>query len=465
MRTKKLLAVCLSAVCAVTVAGALAACNDGEEEKPNTPEITEETLCTGIWDTPVINDPSGRHNFVAFHEDGIFYHSQYGGGMQDAGYWKLVKEEITFNLFTDYVTPGLSEGEKEWNATEATAYVELTNFDGTPYTTTKDADATDPNVATNKFAIYDDGTNGLAVYGIWYSNTRYIWDEDSDHTAEDETPVELCTYVVPGDVFQKVAINHNGATINLGSEAEDGAAWKYDAATRTYTITKEDGTTATLAVSEDGATAVYTGGDTTMTLNNEDAQPPEEEGPEAIVEVADSTGVFTLGFFNDGSYSVAASFGGQTQTMQEGKWSLSIPYFTVGSFETMMTGGDVTVTLSVTTTSGETSLSFTLTTAQLTTLSQTEISEPEPIVESTKDYFTLEFYADGSYKVVASMGGTEMEMKTGTWSLSIPTLTVDGTEYTMSADGVTVNLPLTTSQGAMDYAFMLTRDQLMALNG
>ena len=78
--------------------------------------------------------------------------------------------------------------------------------------------------------------------------------------------------------------------------------------------------------------------------------------------------MMTLSFYNDGTYDVVAGVSGQTQTMQEGEWSLNIPYFTVGAFETMMTGGDVTVTLTITTTGGDMPFSFILTTEQLTAL-------------------------------------------------------------------------------------------------
>ena len=105
--------------------------------------------------------------------------------------------------------------------------------------------------------------------------------------------------------------------------------------------------------------------DQLTTLSQTEIVEPELE---ALVQQADSTGMMTLNLYEDGTYEVIASLGEQVQTMQTGNWSLSIPYLTIGTFETMMTGGDVTVTLTITTGSGDMQFSFTLTTDQLLAL-------------------------------------------------------------------------------------------------
>ncbi len=409
----------------------------------------ELTLTDGIYISDPIDMGSGRgnaYNYVRFHGDGIFYYAQMansstpGGGLgQEAGYYEVIEESYTFDDCT-----GTEIVERV-----ADSYIVLTNFDGTPCNIRAvDSGAT----MTNEIPLYED-----ALYGIWYDNMKYSHDGDPDFTIEQETLVAVAEFIDPSNL---VSIGHNGM-FDDGIAFDEGE-WSYDEDTRTYTLTGAYGT-ATLVVSEDGATAVYTCGETTMTLNNADAA--QEGEVTAVVEVKDGSGMFTLGFYNDASYTVTASFGGQTQEMASGTWTLAIPTLTIDETDYTMTSEGITVAFTLTTSQGASEFTFALTRDQLVTLSQTEILEPEPVVESTSDFFTLAFYADGCYKVVAAMGETVQEMTSGTWSLAIPTLTIDETDYTMTSEGITVTLSITTSQGPVDYDFTLTRDQLLALNG
>lgn len=414
----------------------------------------ELTLTDGIYISDPIDMGSGRgnaYNYVRFHDDGIFYYAQMansstpGGGLgQHAGYYEVVEEEYTFTDET-----GETPVERV-----ADSYILFTNFDGTDFNLKADSSVPASNIAP----MLDD-----CLYGIWYDDMKYSHDGDPDFTIEQETLVAVAEFIDPSNPFNVVSIGHNGM-FDDGIAFDEGE-WSYDEDTRTYTLTGAYDT-ATLVVSEDGATAVYTCGETTMTLNNADSA--QEGEVSAVVEVKDTTGMMTLSFYNDGTYQVVAGASGQTQTMQEGEWSLQIPNLTIGAFETMMTGGDVTVTLTITTTGGDMQFSFTLTTDQLTTLSQTEIVEPEleALVQQADStgMMTLNLYEDGTYEVIASLGEQVQTMQTGNWSLSIPYLTIGTFETMMTGGDVTVTLTITTGSGDMQFSFTLTTDQLLALN-
>lgn len=452
---------------------ALAACNGNEEDPPETThtqhvdanddgvcdecgepmqgettEPEELTLTDGIYISDIIGGNRG-YNYVRFHENGVFYYAFManaetpGGGQAQAGYYEVVEEELTFEDKTD---------ESQTVERTADSYIVLTNFDGTPCNLRA---VNSGETMTNQIPLYDD-----ALWGIWYDDMKYSHDGDPDFTIDQEMAIAVAEFVDPENSFNTVSIGHNGMFDD--NIAYDEGEWTYDDATRAYTLTGSYGT-ATLVVSEDGATALYTCGDTQLTLNNVNAEVSDEVT--AVVEQTDTTGMMTLSFYNDGAYSVTAA----GQEVSSGTWSLEIPYLTVGSFNTMMTGGDVTVELAITTTQGEMTFSFILSTDQLTTLSQTEIVEPEleALVQQADStgMMTLNLYEDGTYEVIARLGEQVQTMQTGNWSLSIPYLTIGAFETMMTGGDVVVTLTLTTGNGDMQFSFTLTTDQLLALNG
>lgn len=484
MKTKRVLLCGLSAAMLAAAALGFAACGDGDEEHTTHPDENGDGICDiggeqlttpdpdptpdpdddevtmtdGIYLSDPIDMGSGRgnaYNYVRFHEDGIFYYAQMaqpstpGGGMSAAGYWEIVEESYTF-------FDGTSNKEMTVDS-----YIAFTNFDGTLYgihQTNGGQEGASPEY-DNKVPMVDD-----ALLGVWYSNMKYTHVLDNeDYTLEDETDIEVAYFVKEVGAADGLILNHTGTFEDLVSDTMDiyDGTWTYDAATRTYTLTDDD-LTAKLTVSEDGMTATYVDfkGNTQELVSNNYT----EEGE--VTAVVQSTNMFfTLSFYNDGTYDVVASISGQTQEMASGVWSLAIPTLTLDGTDYTMTSDGIEVTFALTTSQGTSDYNFVLTRDQLVMLSQTEILAPEPIVEATKDFFTLAFYADGTYKVTAAMGELVQEMLSGTWSLTIPTLTIDETDYTMTSDGITVTLSITTSQGPVNYDFSLTRDQLLALNG
>lgn len=421
-------------------------------------------MTDGIYISDPIDMGSGRgnaYNYMRFHEDGIFYYGQMaqpstaGGGMSAAGYWKTVEESYTFYN-------GVAVSDKEITVGEMTvsSYIELTNFDGTPYNnhqTNGDAGNNASPVYDNKYPMMND-----VLLGVWYADLAYTHDVDNEtYTIDKETAIEVAYFVKTPGESDGLILNHTGAFEDLVSSEEDiyEGSWSCNVATRTYTL-KDGNKTATLVVSEDGMTAEYT--DFTGTKQNLYSVNYTEGVKEVLKVTANS--FFNLSFYNDGTYKVWAEMGGQTSEFTTGKWSLTIPTLKIDTTDYTMTADGVSLSFTVTTSNGDTPLSFALSRDQLVALSQVTIIEAKPIVEVTSAFFKLGFYADGTYKVIAEMGTTVQEMKTGTWSLTIPTLTVDEANYTMSADGVTVKLSLTTSQGSNEYDFVMTRDQLLALN-
>lgn len=480
---KKLLIAMLLALSMAFGAVAFVACDNGEEppETTHTEHIDADgdgkcdecgtdmggepvtpgklTLTDGIYICDPIDMGSGRgnaYNYIRFHENGIFYYAQMansstpGGGLgQEAGYYEVIEEDLTFEDKTD---------ESQTVERTAESYIVLTNFDGTPCNIRA---VNSGETMTNEIPLYED-----ALYGIWYDNMIYRHDGDPDFTIDQETLIAVAEFVDPSNSFNTVSVGHNGRFDD--NIAFDEGEWSYDEATRTYTLTGEYDT-ATLVVSEDGTVAVYTCGETTMTLNNTDA--PQSGEVTAAVEVSDATNMFTLGFYNDGSYAVTASFGGQTMEMTSGNWSLTIPTLTLDETDYTMSSDGITVSLTLKTSQGEGEYTFALTREQLIELSEVEIISPEPEIETLVQQadetgmMTLSFYNDGTYDVVAGVSGQTQTMQEGEWSLNIPYFTVGAFETMMTGGDVTVTLTITTTGGDMPFSFILTTEQLTALNG
>lgn len=250
----------------------------GEAMQPETPEPEELALTDGIYICDPIDMGSGRgnaYNYIRFHEDGIFYYAQMansstpGGGLgQEAGYYEVVEEELTFEDKTD---------ESQTVERTAGSYIVLTNFDGTPCNIRAvNSGAT----MTNQIPLYED-----ALYGIWYDNMIYRHDGDPDFTPDQETLVAVAEFIDPSNSFNTISIGHNGSFDN--NISFDEGEWSYNETTRTYTLTGAYGT-ATLVVSEDGYSATYTSGDTVKELAS----------PSALEVVDEFTGSFTVsGFF------------------------------------------------------------------------------------------------------------------------------------------------------------------------
>lgn len=479
MKAKKWLIGGLTAAMLASMTFGLAGCGDNKE--PDTPpkessqesddvsreepgqETPEVKMTDGIYMCEELAGSDGKLNFMRFHEDGIFYYAfmanaeNPGGSTSAAGYWRVVEESYTYRFYVDDT------------ATEYTvdSYIELTNFDGTPYENhmTSDPGSEKPEF-DNKYPLKDD-----SLWGIWYSNIEYAHVLDNTvFTQEKESDKVVAEFVQEAGKADSVKLSHTGVFEDYISDLDKiyRGTWSYTAASRTYTLKTEDGDTAELVISAEGETADYTDFKGAKQELVDAAAKPAASEIEAVVEAQKD--YFTLGFYNDGTYKVIAEVQGQTQEMKSGTWSMEIPYLTIDENDPIqMTGGDVTVTLPIATSGGDVDFDFVLNIEQLTTLSTTEIVAPESaaqaLAEVQKDYFTLAFYEDGSYKVAAAMGEEIREMKAGSWSLAIPTLTVDETDYTMTAEGITVTISIPTSGGDQDFEFELTRDQLLQLNG
>ena len=192
-----------------------------------------ETLVEGIWEYTY-----ARVDTLVFHEDGIFYHSKFSGGLQSAGYWRLVEgtEERTW---TEYNGDLNDKGITEFKSKD---YLVLTNFDGSVY-------VNDQSDSKGEYPIY----NG-EIRDVSYAGSQYVHKADGTIT---EVPQTVAEYIVEGNAAFSVSLGHNGQFTDFvdGVNLIEGT-WSYDAATRTYTL-KSTGGTATLTISEDGETAVY----------------------------------------------------------------------------------------------------------------------------------------------------------------------------------------------------------------
>lgn len=426
---------------------AFAACSSDPEDDTggtgddSSTEITEEYLCTGIWETVVSNDPSGRSNYLAFHEDGIFYHALLDNSMSTAGYWELVTEEIEVKVYASQVVDSYDD----YTAATASAYLVLTNFDGSEYGNSDDSE-------DNIYPIYED-----AIWRPWYDTLAYEHNTDSDHTSADETAVEIVKFVKEDAVSEGITIAHNGATVEVGDDFIEGASWTYDSSTNTYTITLDEGT-ATLTVSDDGLTAVYTSVDGTQISL---VDPDSLSGVTTLVSVADTDGIYTLTFYSDGTYEMAYG----SSTMLSGTWSWTDPcYLYLDDTMYQVTSSPYDLVVEFSSSSGTTySATFSLSADNMTALSTGEAEAQEVVALSDTNMggmYTLTFMDDGTY-AMTMVYGTVVE---GEWSWTSPCyLYLDETANMVTGTPFTLTVSFTSGETTYEVTFSLTAFDLTQL--
>ena len=229
--------------------------NPNNPDNPNTPTATlRESIVKGAWESEVYGDESHvLQDDVVFHDDGIFYTTSFGGANQAAGYWTLTEEEKALTYYADYE---LTDDDAETYTFPA--YVTLTKFNGDPYTTNDEV--MDEFKEQGIYGIKDD-----VLYGVMYQAMRFY---HKPNKTVNEIAITVDSFF-NGEEAYSLDFGHNGKYEDFITGELYSGTWKYNSATRTYTLTDTTGGgTATVVVSEDGNTAVYKRGDQEITITN-----------------------------------------------------------------------------------------------------------------------------------------------------------------------------------------------------
>lgn len=284
---KKVLATILSLALATSVGVALVACG-GDNNKPNGTTCTqhvdtnpkdgkcdncgkamsnepgktvlsEAELLKGVWETPQYGDAShALKDYVAFHEGGIFYWRAQGDKNPSAG-------NYTFTLETGNVTNTIDPSNGDAYTINVEGWVTLTTFKGEPVVPTGDT------FQDGKYPIaYDADEKQYVLFGIHYGDMRFTHVPDRTHSYDDEDPITIASYSAAGSTVQKVELGHNGKYTDMATGDYYEGSWSYNATTKTYTLTDDDGSTATIVESANGAFGAYKRGETELELNNDD---------------------------------------------------------------------------------------------------------------------------------------------------------------------------------------------------
>lgn len=240
--------------------------------------------------TPEGRDP--MYNFVHFYDSGVFYSSAYGGGQYEVGFYEVTEEPREYE-----------DGDGNMHTVPQT--ILMKKLDGSEYAT----------------VAYDAAQGIIGDFAPLYNN-EYVQNLEPDEGKIAENGVALYEYIVEGDDYAMVGINHNG-TYQDSVEAIVEGTWTLDQ--NVYTLTDGDeGDVYTLTLSEDGFSAEYKMPDgtvRTLLLVRE---------PEAVMVFAGAASSDVLGevtatirCYDSGEAVLEMTVSGSTQSMPGGTWKLA----------------------------------------------------------------------------------------------------------------------------------------------
>ena len=211
-----------------------------------------------------------------FHADGTFYYSKLNDGSQTAGTWELVEGELEYTVDEETFT--------------AQQYFVFTHYDG----------------FVEQVPFVDDVLYNLQIQGF---ASNFTHNKEGIIAPEDEFPVTVFEYVLEGDDYSTIKLQHNGFYVDTIDAYYEGT-WTLDSGTYILQPDGEEGS-GSLVLSEDGLTAVYTGIDG----NEFDVALPVSEGPLVVMMFEGEQ--LTMDVYDDGTCE--AFFGGTSAVV--GTWS------------------------------------------------------------------------------------------------------------------------------------------------
>ncbi len=352
-------------------------------EETQEPEAVEEAAdvpdyCVGYFERWA---GGGEYqNILVLHTDGTFYYSKMNESAFTAGTWELVDGEKEYAYFEN-------EGDEEEKTATADQYFVFNHYDGTV-----------EEVAYANDMIYD-----VTVTGF---KSDFEHAKDKTLAPEDETPVTVVEYMLEGDEYSTLQIQHNGYYADTINEYMEGT-WTVEGNTFTLIPDGED-STATLVTSDDGS-AVYTaldGTESTLML-------PVDDGPAVVMTFEGES--LTMDVYSDGTCQIL--YGGSPAGA--GTWSYANYAFslTLEDVEVPVTMEEGTHAFVFDYSIGDGQLQDTLR-VESSVWGTADLSGAAPQLSVTftgqnNEKIVLECYDDGTCALIYTGMGTVAE---GTWS-------------------------------------------------
>lgn len=362
MRSKKLMAVLLSGILAVSM---LAGCGGGsgkettkttqapKESTTTAPETaaTEAVTETPATDAPATDAPSadplerltqGRFmykfnvdvgfdmmNYYHFYEEQPIYGKIFYAGlcinqMNVAGTYEIEEKEFQYALWPDYKAAiAAQESGEEAPAGTAPYTITFYGFDGTEL----------GQAGYDGDVLYvPEMTSALA--GTSSSNAMFYYEDangENKETYDGEVGQVLVDLVAVDEPTSQLKFNHNGRYQDLVNMEVEGS-WTVEegADANTYTLTPDDPTDtgAVVAISKDGATATYTPSEGDAIEMKAVTGPTQTgsfsgEGP----EVTEGTpAIITVYMYDDGTAKSTMSAFGTEMDLDQGTWEAENEY-------------------------------------------------------------------------------------------------------------------------------------------
>ncbi len=340
------------------------------------------SLTDGVFDYTMT--PEGRepmYNFVHFYDSNVFYASTYGGGQYAVGFYEVTDEP------RDY-----EDGDGSTHAASKT--ILMKKLDGSEYAT----------------VAYDAEKGIIGDFTPLYNN-ELMHNLEPDADKIKENGVALYEYIVEGDDYAMVGINHNG-TYQDSVDAIIEGTWTLDG--NIYTLTDGDaGDVYTLTLSEDGYAAEYKMPDGTtysMLLVRE---------PEAVMVFTGTAKSATLGevaaaihCYDSGEAVLDMTVSGSTQSVPGGTWKLSDTKTSVAinvrgtDYEAAINMADYSFSFDLVMDVNGESMTFPMSNAVAATVVYTFVGENNMAIR-------LDCYSDGACELVYEGLGV---VTSGTWN-------------------------------------------------
>lgn len=273
----------------------LAGCEKAEEPEMQT-EVTQEAVSSEKveettpepeeeMDVPDWSIGSYERNVqdtymctFVFHADGTFYYSKLNDGSQTAGTWELMEGELEYTVDEETFT--------------AQQYFVFTHYDG----------------FVEQVPFVEDVLYNLQIQGF---ASNFTHNKEGIIAPEDEFPVTVFEYVLEGDDYSTIKLQHNGFYVDTIDAYYEGT-WQKEVNVYTLTPDEED-STCTLTVADDAMSAVYVSLDGT----EYNVVMPMPEGPVVLMTFEGES--LTMDVYDDGTCAVL--YGGVIAV--EGTWSYS----------------------------------------------------------------------------------------------------------------------------------------------